>query len=236
MKDTKEKKISGFQFIAPDTTAITPKTIRKGALILSPFLGALVGSFMGIESVGVVTASSTFFGVSAGMFGVLFAVGIGSAFGLGLTMMGFGLIGATSKSPVKRVAGTFATILGAGGIGALIGSLLFPGIGTLIGGAIGAAVGAITSVTAGCVAAQLRKAKPSMPAPIVSGASSSQDILSQLQVEGTSSPGHQPGETTLVQNTSGSDSNSGLPQATSEQSAGTDENDASNRSSSGLSS
>ena len=112
--------------------------ILAGVSLGSAAVGAGIGAAIGtLVFPGVGTAAGA-------LIGAMFGVGAGMLATGWQGIMRSQLVGGKKPMPERVGAGILAT-LGAAGIGALLGTFVFPGIGTLIGAAIGAGFGAVTS-------------------------------------------------------------------------------------------
>jgi hypothetical protein len=99
-----------------------------------------------LVSVGILAFGGACVGVLIGLMvtGGLAAIGIGAAFGI---VIGLGIIGimglennrliSSESNRNETIISAFLTMIAMVGLGALIGTLICPGIGTLIGSAIG---------------------------------------------------------------------------------------------------
>jgi hypothetical protein len=109
---------------------------------------------LGIFGVSTLVSAGTGAGIGAliGTFvfpGVGTAIGaaIGAGIGAGLGFMGNGLYGwitGIKNKTLAKITSASGVIAGAGGIGALIGTFIFPGLGTLLGAGIGSAIGGLS--------------------------------------------------------------------------------------------
>lgn len=108
--------------------------------------------------IGVSTGSGAALGALLGTFafpgiGTALGAGVGAAFGaaIGITATGFQslirnrLVGGLNPKE-ERIAAGFLTSLGILGLGAVIGTFILPGIGTLIGCAPGLGIGVLASI------------------------------------------------------------------------------------------
>jgi hypothetical protein len=108
--------------------------VSLGSAAVGAGIGAAIGTF---AFPGVGTAAGA-------LIGAMFGAGAGMLATGWQGIMRSQLVGGKKPMPERVGAGILAT-LGAAGIGALLGTFVFPGIGTLIGAAIGAGFGAVTS-------------------------------------------------------------------------------------------
>lgn len=125
-------------------TAFTPLTIPIVIGVLGGGISlALSGAGLYTRAMGAVTTGNIGLGATVGaILGTLVFPGIGTAIGaaLGAALMTItaGVTIGLLKSPE---IGAVLTTVGGVGLGALVGTFVFPGVGTAIGAAIGAAIG-----------------------------------------------------------------------------------------------
>ena len=143
-----------------------------------PFLGAVIGT-IATSSSAVITAGTTVFSysvssiVSSG-FGVLIGTVIGAVFGVAVALILLGIKGLLYESSKHsklvtgiRILGGLSTTFGTAGIGALIGSLIFPGLGTIIGGVIGLIFGIGASLITTVANCNIHNQKTNVLKPLI---------------------------------------------------------------------
>ena len=160
---------------------------------------------LGIFGVSTLVSAGTGAGIGAliGTFvfpGVGTAIGaaIGAGIGAGLGFMGNGLYGwitGIKNKTLAKITSASGVIAGSGGIGALIGTFIFPGLGTLLGAGIGSAIG-VLSLMISSVINRVRKPEQTMTsqetAPLLSTSASMQKISDRLQPDDTNILQRQP--------------------------------------------
>ncbi|STX28270.1 substrate of the Dot/Icm secretion system [Legionella beliardensis] len=151
-----------------------PKTATALTTAGSAGLGAGVGALLG---------TLVFPGV-----GTLIGLAIGAGVGASASLFATGIYNAVTKYPISGVA---MTALGSFGIGAFLGTLVLPGIGTAIGAAIGLSVTLLTAGVAKAVQIYRRPTHPEDYMPPVStipSASNNKGPISLVQGLNVSPP------------------------------------------------
>ena len=123
---------------------------RKSSIPTKKQAAIFGGSTLVLAGIGAAIGSVVFPGV-----GTLIGAAIGAGIGGGVALIGGGLYawitGLKKNSALARGLGFTTTIISSAGIGALVGTFIFPGLGTLVGAAIGAAAGVISDAIAAAV-------------------------------------------------------------------------------------
>jgi hypothetical protein len=124
---------------------------------------------LGIFGVSTLVSAGTGAGIGAliGTFvfpGVGSAIGaaIGAGIGAGLGFMGNGLYGwitGIKNKTLAKITSASGVIAGSGGIGALIGTFIFPGLGTLLGAGIGSAIGGLSLMISSVITSVINRVR-----------------------------------------------------------------------------
>ena len=143
----KSKTVEIFPMLTARASDLMNKSKTKDAAILlaTPLLAAGIGA-------GVGALVGSFIPIVGTIFGAIVGAALGGAFGVAIDgWQGFirNRVFGGKHPTIERVSSGALSTIGLAGIGALLGTFVFPGFGTLLGGALGGSVGLLSSLMIG---------------------------------------------------------------------------------------